>query len=241
MPGPKITAAPKPTAPRSALRVVLFGMPDAGKSSLLGALGQAAQTQEHVLNGHLTDLGRGLADMQRRLYDEAGRSTAEEVIPFPVAFQPFTGKERLDVVLIDCDGRVANDLLSHKRELEGKAGGELGQAIRNADAVVFLVDVSASEAQIDADLTECARFLRRLEEGRAIVSSRRPAGSPRADEVDLLARPGDDPPAGGKVEERSAASAGVSRASWSEAAARGVAVWQHSAQCLGHGGEAASG
>src|SRR5579872_5060628 len=67
MPDPTTTTAPKPTAPRSALRVVLFGMPDAGKSSLLGALGQAAQTQEHVLNGHLTDLSRGLADMQRRL------------------------------------------------------------------------------------------------------------------------------------------------------------------------------
>jgi hypothetical protein len=168
-------------------------MPDAGKSSLLGALGQAAQTQEHVLNGHLTDVGRGLADMQRRLYDEAGRSTAEEVIPFPVAFQPFTGKERLDVVLIDCDGRVANDLLSRKRELEGKAGGELGQAIRNADAVVFVVDVSASESQIDADLTECARFLRRLEEGRG--NRVEVGGLPVflvLTKCDLLARPGDD-------------------------------------------------
>jgi GTPase SAR1 family protein len=193
MPDPTTTTVPKPTAPRSALRVVLFGMPDAGKSSLLGALGQAAQTQEHVLNGHLTDLGRGLAEMQRRLYDEVGRSTAEEVIPFPVAFTPFSGKERLDAVLIDCDGRVANDLLSRKRELEGKAGGELGQAIRQADAVIFLVDVSARESQIDADLTECSRFLARLEEGRGHRVE--VGGMPVflvLTKCDLLARPGDD-------------------------------------------------
>ena len=202
MPDPKITtAAPKPTAPRSALRVVLFGMPDAGKSSLLGALGQAAQTQEHVLNGHLTDLGRGLADMQRRLYDEAGRSTAEEVIPFPVAFQPFSGKQRLDAVLIDCDGRVANDLLSRKRELEGKAGGELGQATARR-----MPSSSLSMSPRDADRCRPDNVLASAgwRSARASRGSRRPAGISRAHEVRLLARPGDDQ-AGWvvKVEERS--------------------------------------
>src|ERR1700730_13739236 len=75
---------------RQGLRIVLFGMPDAGKSSLLGALAQAAQTQEHVLNGHLTDLSHGLAELQRRLYEEAPRQTLEEVVPYPVAFDSFT-------------------------------------------------------------------------------------------------------------------------------------------------------
>src|SRR5947209_2537484 len=36
-------------------RIVLFGMPDAGKTSLLGALAQSAQTQEHILRGKLLD------------------------------------------------------------------------------------------------------------------------------------------------------------------------------------------
>src|SRR5579864_9200793 len=63
-------ATPAATAQDAgAVRIVLFGMPDAGKSSLLGALAQAAQTQEHLLNGHLTDLSQGLAELQRRLYD----------------------------------------------------------------------------------------------------------------------------------------------------------------------------
>src|SRR5215472_17318736 len=109
MPDPKTTTAPpKPTAPRSALRIVLFGMPDAGKSSLLGALAQAAQTQEHILNGHLTDLSSGLSELQRRLYDEAPRETLEQVVPYPVAFEPFAkagtaGSDgRMEVVLVDC-------------------------------------------------------------------------------------------------------------------------------------------
>src|SRR2546429_2690317 len=72
-----------------AVRVVLFGMPDAGKSSLLGALAQAAQTQEHLLNGHLTDTSQGLTELQRRLYEEQPRETLEEVVPYPIAFQAF--------------------------------------------------------------------------------------------------------------------------------------------------------
>src|SRR5262245_22223366 len=78
---------------RSALRIVLFGMPDAGKSSLLGAPSQAARTQEHVLNGHLTDLGQGLAELQRQLYEEQPRSSLGEVIPFPIAFESFPARE----------------------------------------------------------------------------------------------------------------------------------------------------
>jgi len=42
---------------RTALRIVLFGMPDAGKSSLLGALLQAGQTQEHLLDGRRDEPG----------------------------------------------------------------------------------------------------------------------------------------------------------------------------------------
>ena len=36
------------------VRIVLVGKPDAGKTSLLGALGQAARLQEAILKGKLT-------------------------------------------------------------------------------------------------------------------------------------------------------------------------------------------
>src|SRR5260370_15484171 len=101
---------------RTALRLVLFGMPDAGKSSLLGALAQAAQTQEHILNGRLTELGQGLAELRQRVYEGAARQTLEELVPFPVVFETFAtpphGPRRQEGVIFDCDGRAANDLLS---------------------------------------------------------------------------------------------------------------------------------
>src|SRR5436190_7799926 len=85
---PPRAAAPLPPG---ALSVVLLGMPDAGKSSLLGALVQAAQTQERQLQGRLSDLGHGLAELQRRVYDDKARETLEEIVPHPVSYEPFKG------------------------------------------------------------------------------------------------------------------------------------------------------
>src|SRR5438105_3571958 len=94
MPEPTTTAASVSTPGGDALRLVLFGMPDAGKSSLLGALAEAAQTQEHLLNGHLTDPTKGLAELERRLYEDQPRETLEEVAPYPVVFEPFVPYEQ---------------------------------------------------------------------------------------------------------------------------------------------------
>src|SRR5207253_1032359 len=137
------------TASRAGLRIVLFGMPDAGKSSLLGALAQAAQTQEQALNGRLLDLGQGLADLQRRLYEEEPRQTVEELHPFPVAVEPLAGPGRVEAVLYDCDGRVANDLLSRRRGLEAAgADGSLAAAVLAADTLILVVDAAAGPAQV---------------------------------------------------------------------------------------------
>src|SRR3954447_23382230 len=84
-------APPKPATDPLAVRVVLFGMPDAGKSSLLGALAQAAQSQERTLGGRLIDPTSGLAELQPRVYDDRPRETTEEIVPYPVAFDPVTG------------------------------------------------------------------------------------------------------------------------------------------------------
>jgi hypothetical protein len=173
MPQTETPCLPARTLGSNALRIVLFGMPDAGKSSLLGALAQAAQIQEHVLNGHLTDVSQGLATLQHRLYEETPRETLEEVVPYPVAFDPFTPiapgapNKRLEAILVDCDGRVANDLLARRRSLDTSNGeGTLAQAILEADALVLAVDAAAPASQMDADFDEFGRFLRLLEQSR---------------------------------------------------------------------------
>jgi len=159
---------PPPSFSRDALRLVLFGMPDAGKSSLLGALAQAALTQEHLLNGHLTDLTHGLAELQERLYEDRPRETLEEVVPYPAIFEPFTaGAARQNVILIDCDGRAANELLARRRSLEGEhTDTSLAGKVLEADGLILAVDASASQAQMDADFTEFGKFLRTLQQSR---------------------------------------------------------------------------
>jgi hypothetical protein len=169
---PSTSPVAPPTVSIDALRIVLFGMPDAGKSSLLGALAQSAQTQEHLLNGRLTDLSHGLTELQRRLYENEPRETLEEIVPYPVAFEPFAppgqpAPERVEAVLVDCDGRVANELLARRRSLDADSReGSLAGAILEADSLLLVVDASASPAQVDADFTEFGRFLRLLEQSR---------------------------------------------------------------------------
>ena len=194
--------APPAAAVADALRIVLFGMPAAGKTSLLGALAQAAQTQEYLLHGRLGDRTQGLAELRQRVYEESPRRTAEEVAPYPVEFEPFPedgqpppAGPHLDAVLIDCDGRVANDLLQRRRGLpEDSPEGTLAHEVLDADALVLALDVSAPPAQIDADFAEFGRFLRLLERDRGRRAE--VGGLPVflvLTKCDLLAQPGDSP------------------------------------------------
>jgi hypothetical protein len=186
---------PPPVSP-SALRLVLFGMPDAGKSSLLGALAQAAHAQERTLHGRLTDLWRGLAELQHRVYDDRPRETLEEIIPHPVTFVPLRGNKadqagQLEAVLYDCDGRAANEILTH-RQMLSEQKTRLAQSILLADALILVIDASAGPEQIDNDIGEFIRFLRLLEQNRGHRSEI--GGLPVflvLSKCDLLARPGD--------------------------------------------------
>src|SRR5919108_1172472 len=167
-------ASPTAPAPERAddLHLVLFGMPGAGKTSLLGALAQAAQVQEHLLHGRLNDRSHGLAELRQRTYDEPARRTAEEVVPYPVEFVSFDpdGKgpqKPVGAVLIDCDGRAANDLLVRRETLEEDSPeGTLAHEVADADALVLVIDASAPPEQVEADFTEFDKFLRRLEQSR---------------------------------------------------------------------------
>jgi len=182
------------------LSIVLFGLPAAGKSSLLGALAQAAQAQEHLLNGRLVDVSHGLDELRRRLYEESARRTAEEVVPYPVDFEPFNADGRktnasqhVGAVVIDCDGRVANDLLVRRQAIpEDSPEGTLAREVTHADTLVLVIDASAPPAQVESDFAEFDRFLRQLEISRGQRAE--VGGLPVflvLTKCDLLAQPGD--------------------------------------------------
>jgi GTPase SAR1 family protein len=193
--------SPAPGAAAEPLQIVLFGMPAAGKTSLLGALAQAAQSQEHLLHGRLTDPSHGLAEIQHRLYADKPRRTTEEIVPYAIRFEPFAATpdeaadETLDAVLIDCDGQVANDLLTRRKELsEASPEGSLAREVLDADTVVLVVDASAPPAQVEADFVEFGRFLRLFERqrGRQIEVGGLPVFLVLT-KCDLLAKPEDTP------------------------------------------------
>ncbi len=200
MPDPS-TPAIETAADPDALRIVLFGLPAAGKTSLLGALAQAAQAQEHLLAGRLKDLTHGLDELRQRVYDETPRRTAEEVVPYPVDYEPFArgapAPEHMPAVLIDCDGRVANDLLvRHPSADDTSPEGTLAHEVAGADTLVLVIDASAPPTQVDADFAEFDRFLRQMERSRGRRAE--VGGLPVflvLTKCDLLARPGDGPAA----------------------------------------------
>ncbi len=195
-------STPLATAGPATLRLVLFGMPDAGKSSLLGALAQSAETQANLLNGRLVDLTQGLGELRQRLYDEQTRQTVEEIIPYPVVFEPFTSQgpnahDRMEAVLVDCDGRIANEYLSRQRSLhDSNTNGTLGQSVLEADTLILAVDASSSPAQLNADFVQFGRFLRLLQHSRGQRTD--VSGLPVflvLTKCDLLATSGDTPAA----------------------------------------------
>jgi hypothetical protein len=170
-------------------------MPGAGKSSLLGALAQAAQLHENVLNGRLTELGDGLAALRQRLYEGTPRQTEEEVLALPVTYQSFAASSpgRIEAVLIDCDGRVVRELVNRRRDLGSRSShGQLGEAIFQADAVVLAIDAAAGAVEVEADFGEFVRFLRLLKDRRGRRTD--VGGLPVflvLTKCDLLARPQD--------------------------------------------------
>lgn len=161
------TVGPIPLEP-TAIRLALFGMPDSGKSSLLGALAQVAHTQTRTLHGHLSDLSNGLTELRRRLYDDQKNDVPREITPYPVRFIPF-GKENTpgqQVVLYDCDGHAVNQLLTKQKNLESSGNSPLVDAIRQADALIMLIDASATYDQLADDFREFVRFMKSLEDHR---------------------------------------------------------------------------
>lgn len=156
-------------AEKEALRLVLFGLPAAGKSSLLGALLQTSDTQPVQLAGVVADRSHRLEDLRQRVYfSNQPTRTVEEVVPYPVEYRPTASDARpLNAILIDCDGQVAIDLLRRRKSLtELSAERALAKAVLDADGLLLIIDASAPVKQMEADFEEFGRFLSQMELSR---------------------------------------------------------------------------
>jgi GTPase SAR1 family protein len=152
---------PDPTAP-DPLRLVLFGLPGAGKSSLLGALAQAAESHPHLLDGHIADPSPNLADLRRTVYQHGSPDPGHEIVSYSFDYEPAGKTAPLGAVVLDCDGRAADALIRNPAPI----AGALSQEMLNADALVLAVDASAPLERLDADFGEFDRFLSRMEHRR---------------------------------------------------------------------------
>src|SRR5438270_13547055 len=88
MPDTVPRTVPYAGADSPALRVVLFGMPEAGKTSLLAALLQASTQHTKLLDGQLTDISGKLTELQKQLRRQPAQPTTEEMVGYPVRFKP---------------------------------------------------------------------------------------------------------------------------------------------------------
>ncbi len=140
-----------------ALRLVLFGLPAAGKSALLGAL---VQTKA------VADPAPALAELQKNWVENRLQPTRAEVTSYTVALEPQGGQDRRPVEVVDSSGQSAAEMLDRRRPVEGRKSGPLGKALRRADALVVAAD-AAAPTQLQRDLGRLAAFVRLVELSRA--------------------------------------------------------------------------
>ncbi len=169
-----------------AARVLLFGLPGGGKSALLGALARASEIQERTLGGRINDVSHGLRRLREQLYDHKNDASQQPLTSYPIELYPFVdGKPneaaRINVVLLDCDSRDVT-------KLNGTA-----QQVYRADAVLFVLDASAGDEQVERDCQQFREFLLRFrkERGRRTDEPSLPLWLVLA-KCDRLARAGDN-------------------------------------------------
>ncbi len=156
MPTPPTTAAAAVVSGVDAAtpRVVFFGPPHSGKSSLIEAFIRLATGPA--------------ADAVELTPAEPPGSIRRELVPHLIRVEnPPAGPTGGRFVVVDCDGRAAGELLSHPSGLvRGQARGALAQAVRSADALVLVVDAAAPPEVVDQTFRSFGQFLDGLEEGR---------------------------------------------------------------------------
>lgn len=170
--------APDPAPPR----IVFFGPPNVGKTTLITAFLRAAHAGDEV---PLTPAGAGPRD----------------VVPyaFPAAPIPDPGSPA-GCVLIDTDGETAAKLMAHPDRFHPRAvrsePTSVTAAVYAADALVVLIPASADDEEVDRLFRDFGRFLDRLEGAR--TAGREVGGLPvflTLTKCDTIWQSGDEPAA----------------------------------------------
>jgi hypothetical protein len=176
MPPPPPKSGPLPP------RVIFFGPPGSGKSTLIEAFVRQATSATGGEAIQLTHAGSAQSTLRR------------ELVPHQILVDN-PALPNGAFVLIDCDGQAAGELLDHAdKRLRGAARGALADAVRTADALVLVVDAAAEPEAIDRTFRSFGHFLDGLEEGRTF--GREVGGLPvflTLTKCDVLAKPGDAP------------------------------------------------
>ena len=162
----------QPAGGAGPLRIVLFGLPDAGKSTLLAALAQVQHAQPALLQGELSDDSGGLSRQRQLFYDQQARPTDGESAFYPVHFRPPDRRATpYEAVLVDADGQVVERMLDQEPPaVEDSPPDTLPRAVLDADALVLVLDASSPPEQADRVFSDFADFLRRFERQRGSLN-----------------------------------------------------------------------
>src|SRR5262249_44411965 len=172
------------------LRIVLFGAHGAGKSSLIGALVQAGQGASAPLGGKLHDVGGGMTELKNQTYQSKGPApTQDDMRDYPLAVEPTAPGQvaTTTATLTDCSGKAAQAILASKGELP--LDNSLTQALLDADALILVIDASAS---LERNVELMGQFLRLLQcaRGERVEVSGLPVHLVLS-KCDRIAKPGD--------------------------------------------------
>jgi len=177
-------------------RILLFGHPGSGKSSLLGALQRAGDTQGETLGYEVLDPTGRLPRIRDHLYDGSSfERTNTELVSHELRLKPWRVGERPagSVQILDCDGNAANALLKHPDPITERAvHGLVASAVVQADLIALVVNAAAADEDLDDAFDEFVMFLERVHGRKAF--EREVGGFPIElilTQCDLLFEPGD--------------------------------------------------
>ena len=176
-------------------RILLFGHPGSGKSSLLGALQRAGETQGEALGAEVIDPSGRLPRLRDHVYNAAPfEHTHTELVTYELRLRPWSvGEQPASLVVIhDCDGNAANALLKHPDPItERSVRGTVATAVVQSDLIALVVNGGADDAELDDAFDEFLMFLERVHGRKAF--EREVGGFPIVlvlTQCDLLAEPG---------------------------------------------------